>query len=169
MILLRPFENRHIAQLIAWIPDAETLMQFAGPSLGFPLTAEQLESSVDGEKRLSFAIVHAAGGVIGHAAIHFASETTAFLCRILIGDSAQRRKGFGLQAVSQLLALAFNRHGIEQVMLNVFDWNTAAINCYQRAGFSIEEGKSTTRQVNNQAWTVLSMRLPRTIWEDMKR
>ena len=170
MISLLPFEETDYAQLIAWVPDEEMLMQFAGPHFTFPLTTEQLELSLSDTNRIAYKILHNADQIIiGHAEIVLEDASTALLSRILIGEMAYRGKGLALPLVSQLLTLAFHQPGIEEISLNVFDWNIPAIKSYQRAGFRINKGKTLTRYVNNKTWTGLNMRLNRKTWEDLHK
>src|ERR1700712_5367182 len=87
MISLQHFDKNDFKQLLAWETDEEALMQFAGPSFNFPLTADQLELSLQDNKRLIYKVVFTPGNIdIGHAEIYFPDDTTALLCRILIGD-----------------------------------------------------------------------------------
>ena len=165
MISLQTFTTTDIKQLLAWETDEEALMQFAGPSFSFPLTAAQLEQTLADSNRLTYKVIHTNNNTcIGHAEIYFPDVTTALLCRILIGEVNYRGKGLGLEIVNALLAISFSRPGIEEAMLNVFDFNTAAIKCYTKAGFSINEGKTKTRQLKNKTWTALNMGLTKTKW-----
>jgi len=169
MISLIPFDKTGFEQLILWAADEETLMQFAGPSFNFPLTASQLELSLADKKRLAYQVVHMPGQtIIGHAEIYLPGEATIVLNRILIGATAFRGRGIGLQVVKQLLQLAFNLPGIEEAILNVFDRNLPAIKCYEKAGFRISKDKTKTRQVNNQTWTALNMYLDKRTWENVR-
>lgn len=148
-------------RLIGWIDSAEILMQFAGPAFHFPLTHEQLSESLNDEKRLSFVVVEdSTNEAIGHAEIYKA-DNSAFFGRLLIGDEQRRGKGTGLSVVSALLRIAFDDLNYSLAELNVFDWNVAAIRCYQKAGFVLNPEKKAERRVNGQMWTAVNMRLPK--------
>lgn len=157
MIALQNFERKDYERLIAWIENAESLMQFAGPAFTFPLTVEQLEKSLSDKNRHSFKVIDAAcKAVIGHAEIYL-SQQGAYLGRIIIGEKKFRGKGLGQQTVCELLKHAFFQLGQTKAALNVFDWNTAAINCYKKVGFVINPLKKAERVVNGKTWTVLNM------------
>ena len=165
MISLQPFEKSAFDQLISWSASPELLMQFAGPAFSFPLTHEQLALTVADTKRLSFSVVHNTNHlVIGHAEIYFPNTRTAHLCRILI-DQNYRGKGLGSLTVQLLLAISFARDGVEEASLNVYDWNTVAVKCYEKAGFTVHEGNTTLLKVKDQVWTTLNMRLAKKKWE----
>jgi len=170
MISLLPFDKNDFSQLVAWIADEETLLQFAGASFSFPLTQDQLEVSLADKKRLACTVVHIPNkAIIGHAEIYLQDAVTAVLCRILIGNMAYRGKGMGQQVVNELLILAFSQPGIEEAMLHVFDWNIPAIKCYEKAGFRINEGKTKSRQVKDKTWMALHMHLNREDWSNLQK
>lgn len=169
MISLQPFNKTDFKQLLAWETDEEALMQFAGPSFSFPLTEDQLELSLQDSNRLTYKVVHIKNNIsIGHAEIYFPDNTTALLCRILIGDMNYRGKGLGLAVINELLNISFARPGIEEATLNVFDFNAAAIKCYTKAGFTVNEGKTKIRQLKNKTWTALNMSFSKTKWINLQ-
>jgi RimJ/RimL family protein N-acetyltransferase len=55
--------------------------------------------------------------------------------RIVIGESRFWSRGYGTEATRLLLAEAFERHGLDVVNLEVFEYNERAIRAYQRVGF----------------------------------
>ncbi|MFT3933042.1 MAG: GNAT family N-acetyltransferase [Chitinophagaceae bacterium] len=158
MIELIPFTEAHYDQLIGWITTEEELVQFAGLSLQYPLTKEQLQRSAAEPNRLSYSVSYLPENkIVGHAEIVFPDPATAFIYRVLIGDQSNRGKGIGFALINQLLDIAFSNEVVKETSLNVFDWNTPAIKCYLKAGFHVNEGKIKTLQVNNQQWTALNM------------
>lgn len=164
MIRLEKFTPSDYNTLISWISNAEDLMQFGGPALTFPLTAEQLDRSLADENRFAFKVVDAESQqTIGHAEI-FLTGSSAHLGRILIGDPANRGKGIGKEIVELLLELAFGELGQSIVQLNVFDWNLAAIRCYEKVGFEINPDKKLERMVNGKTCIALNMILSKTDW-----
>jgi RimJ/RimL family protein N-acetyltransferase len=56
-----------------------------------------------------------------------------------------------------LLRVAFEELSLHRVALNVFDFNQAAIRCYQRAGFLIEGVSRQTCRVGNDYWDACVM------------
>lgn len=131
MLRLERFDENSYEELISWIGSEEELMQFAGPAFTFPLTKEQLETSVNDKNRFSFKVVNSNTNVtIGHAEIYL-TDQSAYLGRIIIGDKELRGKGLGQQIVHLLLDYAFSKHDKIKVELNVFDWNVEAIHCYR--------------------------------------
>ncbi len=170
MIQLEPFTKKDFASLIGWIDSEEMLVQFAGPLFHFPLRAPQLEIYLSEKKRLAYKIVDlSTKKSIGHAEIAMPIKDKAILCRILIGNPAHRGKGMGYQVVKQLLNICFSQLGVPAVELNVFDWNIAAIKCYEKAGFQLNEGNSKKRIMNDKVWTALNMTITKLQWEEKEK
>jgi RimJ/RimL family protein N-acetyltransferase len=170
MISLLPFNQPDFHQLISWVQDEEMLMQFAGTSLHFPLTAEQLVISAADKNNIPYKILHIHDQtIIGHAEILLQDATSALLRRIFIGDKRYRGQGLSQYILKELLNIAFNKPGIEEVSLNVFDWNIPAIKCYEKAGFYINEGKTRTRHVKDQTWLALNMRLTKKTCQGLQK
>lgn len=168
MIRLEKFSKDNYDDLISWIHNAEELMQFAGPAFTFPLNAEQLDISLSDEKRIAFRLVsNETDKSIGHSEIYL-SENSAKIARILIGNKDFRGKGLCRQIMNLLLDQAFNIFGKEIVELNVFDWNTGAIKCYEKAGFKINPDKKLERKVNGKIWIALNMIIDRIGYEENK-
>lgn len=161
MIQLEPFGPADFDTLISWVDSEETMVQFAGPIFSFPLTRQQLEDYLANDNRYAFAVRNQEGQHIGHAEILFRDDQTAVFCRILIGDPAHRGRGLGGALIRSLQQFAFHQLGATGVELNVYDWNTGAIRCYEREGFSINPHKVNTKEVKGQTWTALNMVLSR--------
>ena len=60
---------------------------------------------------------------------------------IVIGDLANRNKGYGGEAIGLLLKHAFGNMKLHKVELNVSAKNEQALRCYLKAGFQIEGRK----------------------------
>ncbi|HMC87036.1 MAG TPA: GNAT family protein [Chitinophagaceae bacterium] len=170
MITLLPFDKTGYNQLIAWVTNEEMLMQFAGPGFHFPLTAEQIKQSLLDKKRIAYKILHVADQkIIGHAEIVYQDGSSALLSSIFIGDLAYREKGLAQPLMNKLLNIAFGNPAIEEVSLNVFDWNVPAIKSYKKAGLQVNEGKTLTRHVKDKTWIALNMILNRKTYEDLQK
>jgi len=168
MIRLEKFDQACYNTLISWIDSAEALMQFAGPGFTFPLTGSQLDRSLSDPNRFAFSVVDRNNEKpVGHAEIYLTSES-AYLGKILIGDPNERGKGLGKQIVSSLLDHAFGVLAQNEVQLNVFDWNLAAIKCYEKAGFRFNPDKKLERMVNGQVWIALSMTINKQNWKCLR-
>ena len=164
MIRLERFNKADYPALISWVKSEEELMQFGGPGFSFPLTAEQLDKSMEDKNRAAFSVIDTETNEhIGHAEIYL-TETTAKLGRILIGNEQKRGNGFGKDIVKALIEFVFHRMDRNIIELNVFDWNASAIRCDEKVGFKINPGKTLERKVKGQTWIALNMILDMEQW-----
>ena len=160
MIELTPFTEKDFDQLIAWVDSNELLMTIAGPYFSFPLTTEQLHKYLLDEKSCSFNIVDTdANKVVGHAELVNMGNDLYKIDKLLIGDKNQRGKGTGEKVMNQLVKYALEKLNASIIELNVFDWNTSAIRCYEKTGFKINEAKSATFNVGDKEWLALNMQV----------
>lgn len=164
MITLQPFTIHDAPQLISKIKDERMLLQFAGPVYCFPLTEEQLETDLSDEKRTLFKITDQTGNTIGHAQIYL-KEKTFLLGRILIWDENNRGKGYGKKVMQQLLKYGFSHFDKEIAELNVYDWNTGAIECYRKVGFAFDPDVKSEAKIDQETWVSLNMKIHRNTFE----
>jgi RimJ/RimL family protein N-acetyltransferase len=157
MIKLTAFEGRDFDRLINWIPNEELLITIAGNQWSYPLTAPQLQRYLDNPNSHSFNIVETAlDRIIGHAEILVASDGTCKIDKLLV-DPSCRGKGFCVYIMRELLRYAFEQLPVQTVELNVFDWNSAGIHCYEKSGFLFNHGKIQQFPVKAKTWTALNM------------
>ena len=141
MIILHQFTEADFDQLIAWVNSPELLLQFSGVGFIFPLTTAQLAENCAATGRSCYKVaLTATGDYIGYCEIFMTPQHKAMLCRILVGDEKLRGQKLGQHIVTALLHIAFTEKQAIKAGLNVYDWNTAAIKCYENAGFRVEPG-----------------------------
>ncbi|NML71829.1 GNAT family N-acetyltransferase [Chryseobacterium sp. RP-3-3] len=168
MIELQIFKKENASELISKIKDKRALLQFAGPAYHFPLTKEQLESDLNNENRFMFRIFdQTEHNTIGHAQI-FLKEGTFLLGRILIWDENNRGKGYGKKIVQKLLEYGFSHFDKETAELNVYDWNTGAIECYKKVGFEIDPDIMSEVSIDDELWLSVNMKISKNTFESKK-
>lgn len=161
MIELQLFGLNDASELISNIKDQKALLQFAGPMYRFPLTEDQIEIDLSDERRTLFKIVEIENqNTIGHAQI-FLKEKTFLLGRILIWDENNRGKGYGKKVMRELLKYGFSHFNRELAELNVYDWNTGAIECYKKVGFSIDPDVINEAKIDDEIWVSINMKIHR--------
>ncbi len=165
---LRPFDRPDFGRLLAWIDSPESLMLWGGPFFRFPLDAAQLEAyraSAEGESspRRIYTACDANGGRVGHIELNDIDGHSARLSRVLI-DPARRGQGFGRAMVRPILRLAFAELRLHRVDLLVFDFNRAAIRCYEAEGFVHEGHLRDARRVGNAVWSLELMSILESEW-----
>ncbi len=158
MIKLEPFSKNDFDRLISWIDSKELLLTIAGNVLTYPLTTEQLEKYLNDPKSISFNILDTEQNkVIGHAELIPGNDGTCKIDKLLIGDPSARGKGIGQQVIQELPDHSFNKLGVHEVELNVFDWNIAGIRCYEKCGFVMNKAKEQSFPVGEETWKAFNM------------
>ena len=139
--------------------DEEQLFQFAGTIFSYPVTNEQLQKYIQMTDRKPFKVVlNSTNETIGHCEMNFENGNNR-LSRILVGHENLRGQRVGEHIVRNLTNRFFSDNEIDEVDLNVFEWNKNAIKCYEKVGFKIDQTQTTTLKVNNKQWTLLNMKL----------
>ena len=108
---------------------------------------------------LIFTIIDNAGGQpVGNVALQDVDyrNRTAEL-GIYIGDASNRGKGYGTEATQLLLQLAFGVLGLQNVMLRVYAYNSAAIRVYEKVGFREFGRRHQCQFMDGQFWDVILM------------
>ena len=158
MIHLTSFTEKDFEILISWVDSKELLITIAGNYFYYPLTADQLRTYLNDEKSYSFNIIDTdENKTIGHAEICNMGNAVFKIDKLLIGDRSSRGKGLCQRIMQALLDHAFTQLHASTVELNVFDWNTAAIKCYEGTGFIMNPGKTSLFEVDDKKWTALNM------------
>lgn len=168
-VALRPFEETDFPFILGSIVSADELLQWAGPGLSWPLDEEQLRDyrsrGDDPDKLLTFsAVENATDFVVGHVQLVLDREhDLGYVGRVLIAPSA-RGRGLGTALMREIVRFGFDDLRLHRLSLNVFDFNRAAIACYERVGFIKEGHLRDTRRASNGYWSMFVMGMLDTDW-----
>jgi RimJ/RimL family protein N-acetyltransferase len=176
MVELRPFGRSDFARLIGWVKSPEFLVQWAGPAFTFPLDAAQLERHLQTSegpqplRKIFKAVDGDTGAVVGHIELGQIDlhNRSATLSRVLVGESAARGKSLGTQMVRQALEVGFGELGLHRISLLVFDFNAAAIACYEKVGFLKEGRLRDVRRFGDEYWSEYQMSLLESEWRSLR-
>lgn len=163
MIQLKPFKTEDWQYINQWIANESELIQFAGHIFTFPIDKNQIENYLsNAKKRTVFRIENENDEPIGMAEISIEDENAAKLARILIGEKSLRGKGVGTELINQLTEYAVKKLKKKTIRLNVYQWNIAAIKCYQKAGFRQTDKPTKYVKVGNETWETIEMEITST-------
>ncbi|CDQ20056.1 GNAT family N-acetyltransferase [Halobacillus karajensis] len=173
MVELKFFERANFQQLINWIETPEFLLQWGGPKFSFPLDEAQLESYLknandkDSEVLIYSVVEKETDSIIGHISLGKIDRTnkSARVGKVLVGDKSVRGKGIGQQIMTEILKIAFDELGLHRVSLGVFDFNSSAIACYEKAGFKKEGLLRDSRRIGNEYWSLWEMSVLENEWD----
>jgi RimJ/RimL family protein N-acetyltransferase len=76
-----------------------------------------------------------------------------------------RRKGYGSEALRLLLRYAFDELNLHRLTATVFEYNTAALSFFEKAGFVIEVRRRQALNRDGKRWDWLHLGLLREDWE----
>lgn len=156
-IFLHEFTDKDFETLISWVDNEKELIQFAGPIFNFPLTKEQLNDYLKDPNRYPFKIVLKSSNLaIGHCEAYKTSYDNVRLCRIIIGNKNYRGQGLGYEATLKLIKWCIDNLKPRTIDLNVYDFNTAAIKCYEKLGFKKTNEEKIT-EFCSEKWTAIRM------------
>ena len=168
MISLVPFEPNHFEALLSWFPSDRDLVQWAGPTLKFPLDSAQLSEMLRAGQtqppsRLCWSAV-AGREIVGHAQLGLDHRNgNGNVSRIAVAPS-QRGKGIAFPMLKQVVDRAFELPWIERLELNVYAFNAPAIRTYERIGFVTEGNRRSSALVDGERWDTIIMGLLRSEW-----
>ena len=122
--------------------NADGIRQWAGNTLRHPIDAEQLRRH---HARLNNGLTDCRGYVAeagpqrtGYVELfNIKKRGSAFITRMLVLP-AFRNQGVGAAMLRQLLKLGFEQLQLHRIELNVYNFNSAAIRCYEKVGFQKE-------------------------------
>jgi RimJ/RimL family protein N-acetyltransferase len=168
----RAFQPQDYPRLLAAIDSLQALVQWVGPLLRFPLDEAQLEAyrtSATGEPstRRIYTACDGTGRPVGHIELNDIDGYSARLCRVLI-DPPLRGRGFGRAMVRQALHIGFEELGLKRIDLGVYDFNTAAIRCYELEGFVREGHLRQARRVGDEIWSTALMGILEGEWRQLE-
>jgi len=161
IIELKPFTESDFEKFKSWVNSEEELFQFAGPLFSFPLTDIQLYEYIKMTDNKPLKVVlKSTNESIGHCELNFQNGNHR-LSRILIGKKELRGQKLGEQVVRKMVELIFQDPNVNEVDLNTFEWNRAAVKCYEKVGFRVNESKKEKMTVKGNDWTKLNMVIKR--------
>lgn len=172
-ISLRRVQEEDLVSVLSWVGTHEEMVQWSGAwNFTFPLDERQLarffltENLDEGIRRIQFVAVEEESqtvvGQIGFSRLW--SRTDAAHLGPIIVAPAFRGKGIGAQMMQQILRIGFDELRLHRIELVVFDFNAAAIACYERAGFRTEGRLRDIIRIGAKYWHLRAMSILEHEW-----
>ena len=126
---IRPDDYQAVCDLIR---DEEELFMVYSKGT-FPFSVNQFGNMLN--RRLEPTVLQVEGKVAGFAAFYrLRKARSAFIGNVVV-DLSQRGRGFGKNLVSYMSGLAFDKYGLPEVRISVYNSNTTALLLYASMGF----------------------------------
>lgn len=168
MVTLAQFTEADIDTLISWISSAELLGLWAAAAFSFPLTREQMGAHL--RQRASrgeyvFKVLDEDQSVVGHVELGNVDRhhRSLRIGRVFVLPE-HRRRGLGTQLMRAALEVAFDQLEMHRVELSAFDFNDAAIACYERVGFVREGVRREIFKSSDGYWSEIVMSILAPEW-----
>jgi RimJ/RimL family protein N-acetyltransferase len=160
-VALGPLRRELIPLYQRWVNDFAAMQRIS--SVVRPWTLEQesewFERQSVSETSVSFTIYERRSSQpIGTTELHdldYRNRTAEF--GILIGDAAQRGKGYGTETARLMLDYGFTALGLHNIMLQVFAFNLPALRAYEKAGFREIGRRREARPMAGKRWDLILM------------
>ncbi|UOQ96191.1 GNAT family N-acetyltransferase [Hymenobacter sp. 5317J-9] len=173
MIVLEPFTANDFSQLIEWVDDERLMKEWSGSLFSFPLSEAGLRWYVEGSNDFNDpdvfiykAVETATGVTVGHISLGGISQRdrAGRITRVLVGKSTERRRGICQGMVKALLRIGFEDLKLHRISLGVYDFNTAAIKCYLKCGFTQEGVLRDVVRHGDDYWSLVEMGILEDEW-----
>lgn len=142
-VRLRPPAERDLPLFVRWLNDPDVRYWLAlsdRPELTMEAEWEWYERMRGSESDVVWVIETEDGKPIGTVGLHNIDEANGrALLGIAVGEKACWGRGYGTQAIRQVLRYAFGELGLRRVELHTDEDNRRGIRCYEKCGF-VREG-----------------------------
>lgn len=129
---VEPLTVADAAEAVTWITTWRDAVQFAGPDVAWPLTAEALMWGAPGF--VPHVLRDPTGRVKATGSLRRIDDHVVRIGRVIV-DPAARGQGWGRRLVSALIGRAGQMLGDGSVTLGVYSFNTPALALYADLGF----------------------------------
>lgn len=155
---LTKYSSKYFTFLNRWITDANLLFQFAGTEFSYPLNEKQIENYQHKNSERCFYIgLNGANEAVAFGEIIPQENQIPRIGRLLIGNPAERGKGYGTVFIHLLLAQCKEQFQTNVVELFVLEDNHSAIKCYHKIGFQFLHRQTWEMSHNGQKFLLLKM------------
>jgi RimJ/RimL family protein N-acetyltransferase len=160
-VVLRAFEEGDFQSLLEAVESSDDLLQWAGPGFSWPLDEAQLQRylarALEDPENLRPMTVVEDDATVGHVELVIdPTQNLGHVGRVLVVPEA-RGRGVGTAAMKAVVTLAFDNLRLHRLSLNVFDFNAAAIRCYEHTGFVREGLLRECRRASSGYWSIVPM------------
>ena len=175
-IELEAFRPGDFEQLISWVSSPRFALQWSGGRFSYPLDVEQLTSHLAGAggehpTLLVFKAVDAQdSAMVGYCELSRIewAHLSGVVSHVLV-DPNRVRGGVGSEMLRHLTDFGFGELGLHRMELFAAKWNTAAIRCYERAGFVHEGVHRDERRFGSEYWCIVHMSMLENEWRQQRQ
>ena len=158
-IYLSPRNSEDYEIFTEWLNDFETTDYLGRSHRTVTLQGEKEYLEKNADNKVSFAIVEKnTDKLIGTVGLHdldYINRTSTL--GIFIGDKDYRSKGYGTEAIRLILDFGFNYLNLNNIKLDLMEFNERALKCYKKCGFKEYGRRRKCEFVNGKYYDRISM------------
>ena len=160
-VYLAPMMMENLEKYTEWMNDFETTDYIGRSASVTSLEGERnwLERNIDNDGM--FCIIEKESdkliGNMGLKDINHLHRTATL--GIFIGDKESRNKGYGTEAIKLLLDYGFNYLNLNNIKLDVFEFNQRAQACYEKCGFKEYGRRRKCYFINGKYYDIIEMEI----------
>lgn len=158
-IYLSPRNSEDAQKFTEWLNDFETTDYLGRSNILTTLEGEKqyLEENINPEA--TFVIVtieeNKMIGTVSLEKIDWKNRNATL--GIFIGDKDFRNKGYGTEAIKLILEYGFRYMNLHNVKLDLMEFNTRALKCYEKCGFKEYGRRRKCKFINGKYYDIISM------------
>lgn len=127
------FDKLHLAEIMEWFPDGESISIWGGPSFKFPFTEQSFLADLDLPNTESFVLINDLGSSLAFGQYYMRNER-CHLSRLVVSPS-ERGNGVGKHLIAQLCLQGCDDLKVSGCSLFVMSHNKSAMRVYLELGF----------------------------------
>lgn len=157
---LSPMNLEDAARYAEWLNDIEVAANLVWLERVINTDREKkiLEKMIDSGNPVFAIIDSATDQLIGNCGLHRIDHVDRKAeLGIFIGNKNYWNKGYGTEATNLILDFAFNAVNLNNIMLEVYAYNTAAIRVYEKCGFKMIGKRRNARLVAGEYYDIVYM------------
>ena len=172
-VRLRPPAETDLLAFVRWLNDPEVrywLSMADGPDLTLESEREWFDEMRADPAQVVWSIETEEGKAIGNLGLHAIDEAHGRgTLGIFIGEKEHWGRGYGTEAIRQVLRYAFSELGLRRIALGTDEDNLRAIRCYEKCGFVREGLQRAFRLRGGEPVNAVVMGVLREEWERTDR
>ncbi|WP_052098514.1 GNAT family N-acetyltransferase [Paenibacillus stellifer] len=175
-IRLQYFDESDFSVIAGWSSSPESLKQWAGPSLQFPLRHEELAEYIREANRpavsklLAYSVIHSASGdTVGHISLANIDRDNGHgrIGRVVLAPGC-RGQGYGRSMMAEAMRIGFEGLKLHRLSLGVFDFNAPALSLYESLGFRREGEQVEAARFGDRYVNLIDMAMLDREWKNIR-
>ena len=158
-IYLSPMNTDDYEKFTEWMNDFDTTDYLGRSCFNITLEGEKEFLEQNSKGQMKFMIVRLEDDIaIGTISLdNICNINRRATLGIFIGDKSGRNKGYGTEAIRLILDYGFNYLNLNNIKLDLLEFNKRALACYKKCGFKEYGRRRKANFVNGKYYDIIEM------------